>query len=111
MDVTTLSFKHCDLVKVKGRIDSGTAPKVAESITKITDAGHFRLVIDLSEVDFISSAGLRILISTQKTCRRFNRGEVLLSGVGPKIHSALDLAGFLGLFKIHKDALTAVGSF
>ena len=111
MEITKTSFKHCDLIKVKGRIDSATAPELSKVVDGIIKAGHYRLVIDLAEVDFVSSAGLRVLIGAQKECRRYNRGEVYLSSVGPKIHAAFDLAGFTLLFKIFKDALTAVGSF
>jgi anti-sigma B factor antagonist len=111
MELTRTSFKHCDLIKVKGRIDSSTSPELSKKIEEITKSGRFKLIIDLADVDFISSAGLRVLIGAQKTCRRYNRGEVYLSAVSSKIQAALDLAGFTLLFKIFKDALTAVGSF
>jgi anti-sigma B factor antagonist len=59
----------------------------------------------------MSSAGLRVLINAQKTCRRYNRGEVVLAAIPANIHSALDLAGFIPLFKIFDDTLTGVGNF
>lgn len=111
MEITHTSFKHCELLKIKGRIDSATAPELSKAIEDLNKAGHHKLVIDLNDVEFISSAGLRVLIGAQKECKRYNRGEVYLSSVGPKIHAALDLAGFTLLFKIFKDALTAVGNF
>jgi len=111
LEITTTAFKHCDLIKVKGRIDSSTAPDLEKAINDLLKAGHYKLVIDLGDVDFISSAGLRVLIGAQKVCRRYNRGEVYLSSVNPKCQAALDLAGFTLLFKIFKDAITAVGNF
>jgi anti-sigma B factor antagonist len=111
MQVNAVAYKHCDLVEVKGRVDSATAPDLAKSIESLTKNGHHKIVIDMNAVDFISSAGLRVLISTQKECRRYNRGEVVLAAVSPKVQSALDLAGFNTLFKIYKDVLSAVGSF
>jgi anti-sigma B factor antagonist len=65
----------------------------------------------MTDVTFISSAGLRVLVNTQKVCRRYNRGEIVLTNVPANIYSALDLAGFTTLFKIFDDNLTAVGSF
>ncbi len=59
----------------------------------------------------MSSAGLRALINTQKVCKRYNRGELVLVGVPDNIRAALDLAGFIPLFKIFDDVLTAVGNF
>jgi anti-sigma B factor antagonist len=111
MQITSNQFKHCDLVKVAGRIDSGTAPQFAEALNAVTDAGRFRIVVDLGEVNYMSSAGLRVLVNAQKTCKRYNRGEVVLSNVPANILAALDLAGFVPLFKIFDDITTAVGSF
>ena len=111
MEVTTTQYKHCDLVKASGRVDSATAPQLAEVLDGITDSGRYKIVLDLSDVEFMSSAGLRVLISTQKTCKRYNRGEVFLAVVPERIYEALDLAGFVPLFRFYDNILDAVGSF
>lgn len=111
MEITTTQFKHCDLVKVSGRIDSATAPQMATAANAIIEEGRFRIVIDLGGVNFMSSAGLRVLVNTQKICKRYNRGEVVLASVPANIYAALDLAGFVPLFKIFDDLPTAVGYF
>jgi anti-sigma B factor antagonist len=110
MEIDTNQYKHSDLVKPHGRIDSATAPQLAKVLDEITDSGRFKIILDLSDVDFMSSAGLRVLISTQKTCKRYNRGEIVLASVPKRIHDALDLAGFIPLFKFYDNALDAVGS-
>jgi anti-sigma B factor antagonist len=111
MDTKTTSYKHCDLVKVNGRIDSATAPQFSETLQSLTDQGRFKLVLDFDGLDFISSAGLRVLINTQKTCKRYNRGEVVLATVPSNIFAALDLSGFTSLFQIFDDVTNAVGNF
>jgi anti-sigma B factor antagonist len=111
MDVTTNQFKRCDLIKVTGRIDSYTAPQLAEAFDAINEAGRFKIVFDMSGIDYISSAGLRVMINTQKACKRWNRGEMILAGVPQRIYDALDLAGFVPLFKLFDDVTEAVGSF
>jgi anti-sigma B factor antagonist len=110
MEITTTSYKHCELVKVSGRIDSATAPQLAKTLDEITDSGKFKIVLDLADVEFMSSAGLRVLIGTQKNCKRYNRGEVVLSAVPKRIYDALELAGFVPLFKFYDNVLDAVGS-
>lgn len=110
MEVTTTRYKHCDVVKPVGRIDSATAPKVAEALEAITNDGRYKIVLDLENVDFMSSAGLRALISAQKECRRYNRGEVVLAVVPKRVYDALDLAGFLPLFKFYDSVIDAVGA-
>jgi anti-sigma B factor antagonist len=111
MEITTTSFKHCDLLVLKGRIDSSTAPQFEQAVKAITDQSRYRIAMDLSGVDFMSSAGLRVLVNTQKTCKRYNRGEVVLAKIPANIHSALELSGFIPLFKVFDDQIAAVGNF
>ena len=111
MEISSTQFKHCDHVKIVGRVDSSTAPQMAEALNAIMDAGRYKIIIDFSGVEFISSAGLRVLVNAQKTCRRYNRGEVVLAKIPQNIYAALDLAGFTTLFQIFDEVVTAVGYF
>jgi anti-sigma B factor antagonist len=110
MEITTTQYKHSDLIKVSGRIDSATAPQLASVLDATTASGRYRIILDLGEVEFMSSAGLRVLIGTQKTCKRYNRGEVALASVPKRIYDALELAGFVPLFRFFDSVLDAVGS-
>jgi anti-sigma B factor antagonist len=111
MEVTTTQFKRCDLVKAVGRIDSQTAPQLEQAFKELSEAGHLNIVFDLSEVSFVSSAGLRVMIATQKMCKRWNRGELVLACVPQRIYETLDLAGFVPLFRFFDEVVEAVGSF
>jgi anti-sigma B factor antagonist len=111
MEITTQEFKHCDVLKVVGRVDSLTAPQLMKALEKITNDGRYKIAIDMSELEYMSSAGFRALLSSQRVCKRYNRGEVVLVAVPVRIHEALELAGFTELFKTFDNALKAVGSF
>lgn len=111
MEISSTQFRHCDLLRISGRVDSSTSPQVDEVLNTIFSNNRFHIVVDLSDVEFLSSAGLRVLINAQKQCKRFNRGEVVLAAVPQNIYGALDLAGFIPLFKIFKDQTSAVGNF
>jgi len=111
MEVTITQLKRCDLVKAAGRIDSHTAPQLAEAFRSITDSGRFKIAFDMSEVDFVSSAGLRVMIDVQKTCKKWNRGELVLAGINPQVYNAMDLVGFVPLFKFFDNTTESVGSF
>jgi anti-sigma B factor antagonist len=111
MDITTKEFKHCHLVTISGRVDSSTAPQFSRALDALTGKGVYKLVIDMKAVDYMSSAGFRALLSTQRNCKRYNRGEVLLASVPTRIREALELAGFTELFKTYPEPLEAVGSF
>lgn len=111
MEVTIKSFKHCQLLSIKGRVDSSTAPKLTETFDELHRGGHYKLVLDLSETEYMSSAGFRAILSAQKESRKYNRGEVVLALVPQLIHEALELTGMAVLFRTYDDLTAAVGSF
>jgi len=111
MEITHKELKRVDLVSVKGRVDSSTAPELEAAFKTFNEVGHFRIVLDASELEYISSAGLRVLVSTLKNCKRYNRGDLRLANVSGRIAGVLEMAGLDVLFKIYPNAAEAVGSF
>ncbi|MEI7845237.1 MAG: STAS domain-containing protein [Chloroflexota bacterium] len=110
MEITLTQFKNCDLLVIKGRVDSATSPKLSEALDAIAAEGRFKVVLDMSGLEYMSSAGFRALIAAQRNCKRFSRGEVVLAAVPANVNSALELAGFTTLFRIFPDDTTAVGN-
>ena len=111
LKIETREYKRADLLEVVGRVDSSTAPQLEQALKKSIKDGHFHIVVDLGETEFMSSAGLRALLSALKEVRRFNRGDVRLANLPEKIKKAFDLAGFLELFKVYDNATDAIGDF
>jgi anti-sigma B factor antagonist len=111
MEITVQEFKHCDLIAVQGRVDSATAPQLAQALETANENGKYKLVMDMANLEYMSSAGFRALLATQRNCKKYNRGEVVLANVPNRIREALELAGFTELFKSFDDTLTAVGHF
>jgi len=109
--INSKQYKRVDLVEVIGRIDSSTAPQLDHVLQRVMNDGRYRIVVDLSGTDFMSSAGLRALIAALKQARRFNRGDVRLAGMPAKIKKAFELAGLLELFQVFENSVDAVGSF
>lgn len=111
MEISSQQLDGYDLVKVDGRVDSFTAPKLSEVINNIIQTGRYKIILDLKDVDYVSSAGLRVLIDAQKTCKQAKKGEVILLSVPKRIYETLELAGFVPLFKFFSDLSSAVNSF
>jgi len=111
MEVEKKQLKRVDLLHVSGRVDGSSAPKLATAIQEAIDAERFRIVVDLGEVSYISSAGLRVLVSGLKSCKRWNRGDLRLARLQGPIAEVFDMAGLTPLFKIYEDPVEAVGSF
>jgi anti-sigma B factor antagonist len=110
MEITVINYKNCDVVKVVGRVDSATAPKLSEALEALVNDGHFKIVVDLTDAEYMSSAGFRALLAAQKECKKFNRGEVALAVVPETIKSALDLTGMTTLFSTYDEVAAAVGN-
>lgn len=111
MEISTQQFKRCTVVKATGRIDGLTAPKLEDILKDISENGVYRLVVDMGEINFFSSAGWWVLIETQKRCKRYNRGEVVLASVPQRIRESLELVGMGSYFRIFDDVTSAVGNF
>jgi anti-anti-sigma factor len=111
MEITTKQFKHCDLVAVKGRVDSATAPKLAEAFEALVSDGRYKIALDLSETDYMSSAGFRTILAAYKNCKRYNRGDLVLVKLPNTIRASLELTGMADLFRHFNDITEAVGSF
>jgi len=111
MQIQSTQYRRVDLVEIGGRIDSSNAARLEETFNEITEAKRFRIVVDMHDLEYISSRGLRALIATLKETRRWNRGDLRLCRVAPRVQDVLDLAGLTPLFKIYDSTVDAVGSF
>lgn len=111
MEVKTRQLKHADLVQVSGRIDSATAPRLEAALQEIMAQGRFHIVVDMQNLEYLSSAGLRVLVAALKQAHRWNRGDVRLANVSPRVKEVLRLAGLDTLFRIFDNTVDAVGSF
>jgi anti-sigma B factor antagonist len=111
MELSTVDLKRCTLIRLGGRVDGSVAPDFGSKLRAVTDSGRYKIVINMAELNYISSAGLREIISAWKTCRRWNRGDVRLAEVTPNIDKVLDLTGLKTQFMIFATEAEAVGSF
>lgn len=93
---------------VRGRVDSGTAKAFEEKLLGLLAADATTLVVDCTALDYISSAGLRVLLMAAKRARA-NKGRMALCGLKPHVREVFDVSGFSGIFAIHpaRDAAVA----
>ena len=110
MNVEMRELKHASVVKVSGRVDSSTAPELEKSLQNLLDTGRTQIVLDLSETDYMSSAGLRVLVAMQKAAKK-NGGGLCLAQPSMRVKEVLELAGLMPVFAVYPDVVEAVGSF
>ena len=99
MDLVESKHRDVSIVGVCGRVDASTAPTFEQKLLALIDAGTQRVVIDCTDLDYISSAGLRVLLVAAKRLKE-PPAALVLCGVGPGVRTVLELAGFLPLFAV-----------
>ncbi len=109
MDIKTTEFKRCTVVKTSGRIDGSNAPQLSQAMKALTSKGQYNIIFDMSEINFVASAGWWVLIDTQKTCKP--SGELVLVNIEKGIKDSLNLVGMGSYFRTFDDLTTAVGAF
>jgi len=87
------------LLEVEGEVDAHTARKLDKTLKDLLAQGHSRLVLDASQMGYISSAGLRVVLLTHRKARQLG-GEVRLSGLNAQVRRIFEIAGFDELLRI-----------
>ena len=105
-----LPYADLRVVPLSGRIDAGAAPQVQERVNEAIKNGARYIVIDLAEVTFISSSGLRVLLLLTRDLRK--RGSDLrLCAAQPHVADVFHLTGFDQIFELHPTREAAIESF
>ncbi|MFA7229922.1 MAG: STAS domain-containing protein [Victivallaceae bacterium] len=84
---------------ISGRLDAVSAVDADKEFSKVLDDGHDRLLIDLSGLEYISSAGLRVLLVVAKRMQQ-KGGKVVLCLLTPNVKEVFEISGFSSIFKI-----------
>jgi anti-sigma B factor antagonist len=108
MEITVKELDYVALITVKGRVDSVEAARFAKALEDAHHRGQYKIVVDMSQLEYMSSAGFRALGDAQRNSKRNNRGEVVLVKVPAPIREALELVGFAESFRIVDDVTTAL---
>src|SRR5215470_10899047 len=108
MEITHKRFNRVDLLAIKGRLDAASAPQLKQQIDALFDQGRYRLVLDLADLEYVASPGLRVLIEARKNARSrkitdLEGGDVRIANLPPRIKEVFDLTGFTSLFEIYTD--------
>ena len=98
------------IVSIEGNIDALTADQVTSFLTKRIEIKVINLVVDLAQVDFMSSAGLRAILTVLKESRKHG-GDLRLAAAQPGVGKILKMSGFTNILKTYDIVDDAVNSF
>ena len=106
MQITITDETDYSVIAVSGKLDTDTAVKADSVFSEVLNRQN-RLLVDLSALRYISSAGLRILLLTAKRVQQ-KGGGIVLFGLQDNVNEIFEISGFSSLFRICRDKESAV---
>ncbi len=110
MNITHEDKGMVAVVSITGSLDALTAPQLTDHLNKEIGAGKNKLVVNLSGLDYTSSAGLRVLLNAVKESRQ-RGGDLRVASVRPTVNKVFEMSGFTSILKFFADVESAVKSF
>lgn len=110
IDIQVSEQDNISLLEVSGRVDSMNAHELGQALMGAISGGRMRLVLDLSAVDYMSSAGLREIVSALKKLRH-GAGDLRIAQPSHRVLEVLEMAGLDSIFQIYPSRAEAISSF
>ena len=110
MEINQIKIDDVPIVSVSGRIDGTTSKDLETILNELIDQDMSKIVLDLEGVVYISSVGLRVLLSALKKVRP-NKGDVKLVSLQPFVREVFEITGFTKLFTIYPSQGEALCCF
>ena len=97
------------ILRLEGRLDVSSTPQLEKKMQPIIDDGHTVIYLDFSDIDYLSSAGLRLLLAKTQELKA-KKGNLILFSLTDEVKEVVEVAGFKKVFTIfasEKEALKA----
>lgn len=96
------------IAKLTGRLDGPAAPTLDQALVPLVTPGT-KLVLDLTDLAYVSSAGLRIFLKTAKQAKAV-KARLSLFGINEAVQEVFDISGFTAIFEIHENRDSAIAA-
>jgi serine/threonine-protein kinase RsbW len=100
---------HAAVITPSGRLDSSSSPRLEKSLRMQLQQDTTWLLVDMADVEYIASSGLKVLVSAWRRARDAG-GDVVLAGMQPRIIEIFEMVGFDMLFQIYPDLHAALAA-
>lgn len=110
MEILTRHYNDVAILSLNGRLDSITASRLLQAINEQIAAAYVRLVIDLKQVDFLNSAGIKALVQGSQLARQHG-GDFRLANVQAQVKYVLNLADLTGVMQMYPNVVGATASY
>ncbi|MFW5500197.1 MULTISPECIES: STAS domain-containing protein [unclassified Maridesulfovibrio] len=106
MEISSKKVGNVLIIAINGRLDALTSSKLESKMCEFISSGENKIVIDLGELEYISSAGLRAILFCAKKLKA-TEGDIAFANITGMISEVFEISGFGTMFNIYSSALTA----
>lgn len=99
MEISEKNIDGTDVVSLSGRLDAYSAGDLEKKLDSLIEAAHIKLIINFEQLEYISSSGLRVLLSALKKVKK-QQGDIKLACLKPGIKEVFNISGFTQIFNM-----------
>lgn len=100
MDTQVEEKGDVTVVRLEGRLDAASSPQIEKQLQAIIDAGHFKVVLNFERVEYLSSAGMRLMLSISKRLKNL-AGKLIACNMSEEVLEVIKMAGFHQVIEIY----------
>ncbi len=109
-NVTSREVGSVNVIELKGYLDAHTAPELETEFNRLIDDNNFKIVVNFTNLKYISSAGLGVFMAYVETMRE-NSGDIKFSNLKEDVFNIFDLLGFPVLYEFFSDEKEAIDKY
>ena len=109
MSILSSQSEGVFIVMPSGRLDTNTTPEAEKMVVTAIESGETKVAVDFAKTEYISSAGLRVILKTAKLLKP-KGGSVALCNANEQIHEVLEISGFLNMVKCYNSLDEAIAA-
>ncbi len=110
MEITVTDAGEVKVIRIEGKLDTQTSSDAQAQLTQLIDQGATKLVVNFEKLDYISSAGLRVLLAAAKQLK-VNSGELRICSLNEVVQEVFDISGFTTILTVTKTEPEALEGF
>jgi anti-anti-sigma factor len=110
MEISIREVEGVNILDFSGNLDTNTSPAAESEINQLLEAGSKKILFNFSELNYISSSGLRVLLGTKKKLN-VSGGTMQLCNLNSLVQEVFDISGFAGILTLASDEAAALAAF
>ena len=109
MDITETKLNSATVLALSGRLDGLSSGPLEQKVDALNAAGARKLVFDCAQLQYVSSAGLRVFLGSAKKLKSAG-GAAAFAALSPAVQEVFELSGFTGVLAIHPTPAAAAAA-